>query len=298
MTSLLRGCGLANCLLVAWVGLVSDVHSQTELEYNQARIVAVHNTLVSSEAPGIIRTIEIEAGDEIRDQAALVTLNSETFQADYEVALAEEEIAKLQAANHAKVEYAQKSAEVSEKTLAKSLAANRQFAKTIPVTELEKLQLQLDQARLSGEQAIMELDAARWTVKLRERMTHAARVKLDSRTVRAPFQGTIAQLLVQPGQWVNAGEPIARVIDLERLRVEGYFRQDLVGRIQVGSTGSFAYTLEGKTKQVPVKVSFVSPEIVEGIFQVRADIDNRDRAHMPGVQGKLTLDMPLQTSDK
>ncbi len=64
-----------------------------------------------------------------------------------------------------KVEYAQKSAEVSEKTLAKSVAANRQYAKTVPITELEKLQLQLDQARLSGEQAIMELDAAQWTVK-------------------------------------------------------------------------------------------------------------------------------------
>lgn len=287
-------CGMAFGLL----SLVSNSYGQTELEYNEARIVPVHNTLVSSEAPGIVRSIEIQAGDEVDRHAVLVTLNAETFQADYDVALAEEEIAKLQAANRAKVEYAQKSAEVTEKTLAKSLAANRQFAKTIPSTELERLQLQLDQARLSGEQAMMELDAARWTVKLKERMTHAARVKLDSRTVRAPFDGTIAQLLVQPGQWVNAGEPIARLMDLEHLRVEGYFRQDLIGRIQVGSTGSFTYTLDGQPNRVPVKVSFVSPEIVEGIFQVRADIINSDRVHMPGVQGKLTLDLPNQASDK
>lgn len=281
--------------ILSWVG---SAHGQTDLEYNEARIVPVHNTLVASEAPGIVRTIGIQAGDEIHEQDILVTLNAETFQADYDVALAEQQIAKLQAANRAKVEYAQKSAEVTEKTLAKSLAANRQYAKTIPSTEIERLQLQLDQARLSGEQASLELDAAEWTVKLRERMTHAARVKLDSRTVRAPFDGTIAQLLVQPGQWVAAGEPIARVIDLKRLRVEGYFRQDLIGRIKVGGTGSFTYLLDGQTKRVPVKVSFVSPEIVEGIFQVRADIDNADRQHIPGVQGKLTLDAPDQVPDK
>ncbi len=119
-----------------------------------------------------------------------------------------------------------------------------------------------------------------------------ARVKLDSRIIRAPFDGTIAQLLVQPGQWVNAGEPIARVIDLERLRVEGYFRQDLVTRIKPGGSGHFTYTLDGQTKRVPVKVSFVSPRLSKASFQVRADIDNHDRAHMPGVQGKLTLEMP------
>lgn len=286
------------CVALACMSWVGSAHGQTDLEYNEARIVPVHNTLVASEAPGIVRTIGIQAGDEIHEQDVLVTLNAETFQADYDVALAEQQIAKLQAANRAKVEYAQKSAEVTEKTLAKSVAANRQYAKTIPSTEIERLQLQLDQARLSGEQASMELEAAVWTVKLRERMTHAARVKLDSRTVRAPFTGTIAQLLVQPGQWVAAGEPIARVIDLKRLRVEGYFRQDLIGRIKVGGTGSFTYLLDGQTKRVPVKVSFVSPEIVEGIFQVRADIDNADRQHIPGVQGKLTLDAPDQVPDK
>lgn len=294
----IRSCYLAIGLAVA---LLNCAQAQSEAEYNEARLVAVHNTLVSSEAPGVIRTVEIQAGADVPRHAVLATLNAETFQADYDVALAEEEIAKLQAANRAKVEYAEKSAEVTEKTLAKSLAANRQFAKTIPVTELERLQLQLDQARLSGEQAIMELDAAKWTVKLKERMTHAARVKLDSRILRAPFDGTIAQLLVQPGQWVGAGEPIVRLIDLHKLRVEGYFRQDLIDRIKVGGTGTFTYTLDGQTQRVPAKISFVSPEIVEGIFQVRADILNQDRIHKPGVQGKLTLDLAdpaVQTSDK
>ena len=285
-------------MIIASIQWADSARAQTELEYNDARVVAVHNTIVSSEAPGIVRSIAIEPGAEVDQQSELVTLNSETFLADYEVAQAEEAIARLQATNRSKLEYANKTAEVTEKTLSKSMAANRQFARTIPSTELERLQLELDQAKLSGEQALMELDAAQWTVKLKEKMTHATKVKLDSRIVRAPFRGTVAQVLIQPGQWVNAGEPIARVIDLERLRVEGYFRQDLIRRIQVGSTGNFTYKLGGQTLSIPVKVSFVSPEIVEGIFQVRADIDNRQRLHLPGIQGKLTLDMLDQEPNK
>lgn len=274
------------------LGQLRSAEAQSELEYNDARVVAIRNTLIAAEAPGLIREIHFEAGAYIEQHATLITLNSETYQADYEIALAEEAIARLQASNRVKVEYAQKSAEVTENTLTKSVAANRQYSRTIPQTEIEKLQLQLEQARLSGEQALMELDAAEWTVKLKQKMTQGARVKLDSRTVRAPLSGTIAQVLVQPGQWVNAGEPVARIIDLNHLRVEGYFRQDLIRRVKVGSSATFTYTLDGETMRVLAKVSFVSPEVVEGIFQVRADFENPKRLHVPGVQGKLVLQAP------
>ncbi len=282
---------LSIVLAMSWLSLANCVQAQQTATYDAARLVSVHNTLVSSEAPGIIRTIEIEAGAEVDEHATLVVLNAETFKADYEVALAEEEIAKLQAENRVKVLYAQKTAEVTEKTLAKSVDANVQFARTIPSTEIEKLQLQLDQAILSGEQAQMEFDVAQWTSRLKQKVVAASRIKLDSRTIRSPLAGTIAQVLVQPGQWVNAGEPIVRVLDLDHLRVEGYFSQDLIRHIRPGTTGSFIYTLGGEVTRVPVRVSFVSPEIVEGIFQVRADVDNRNRAYVPGTTGKLTLDL-------
>ncbi len=271
--------------------LPGSVKAQGTAKYEGARIVATYNTIISSEAPGIVKEIGTQAGELVAANDVLVRLNSDIYQAEFEVAAAEEEIAKLQATNQVNLEYAQKSAEVTEKTLAKSMNANRQFAKTISSTEIERLQLQLEQARLSGEQAAMEFDVAQWTATLRARSKQAAQVKLDNRVIRSPFSGTIAQIYIQPGQWINAGEPIARVIDLGNLRVEGYFNKDLVRRMKVGSSGSFQYTIGDVVTQVPVKVTFVSPEVVEGIFQVWAEIDNSERIHIPGLQGTLSLEI-------
>ncbi len=265
------------------------LYGQADFEYRNARMGAINNTLVSSETPGIVKTIDIQSGLEIEEHAALVQLNTEVYLADFEVAEAEEQIAELNAGNRVNLEYAEKSAAVTEKTLLKSLEANRAFAKTISSTEISRLQLELDKAVLSGQQAALEFESAQWMSKLRERKRRAAKVLLENRTIRAPFGGTVAQVHVQLGQWVNTGEPIARIIDLDHLRVEGYFSQELVRQVKVGCEATYEYSLGGEIVRVPVTVSFVSPEVVEGIFQVWADLDNTERKHVPGVQGTLTL---------
>lgn len=208
-----------------WLTLAQaeSAYGQADFEYHNARMGAIHNTVVSSETPGIVKSIYIQSGIELKENATLVQLNTEIYQAEFEVAEAETQIAELNASNRVNVEYAMKSAAVTEKTLIKILEANRAFAKTISSTEISRLPLDLDKAVLSGQQAELELSSAQWTAKLRERKRRAAEVTLENRTVRAPFAGTVAQVHVQLGQWVNAGEPIARIIDLNRLRIEGYF---------------------------------------------------------------------------
>ena len=268
------------------------VLGQNRVEYKDARIVAFQNTIIASEAPGIVKGIEVKPGSLIPQDEPLVRLNSELFQAEYDVAVLEEEIAKLQATNRVNLDFAQKSAEVSDRTLRKSMEANQQYARTIPSTEIERLRLQYDQARLSGDQAAMELDVARWTSKLKARTKDAAQIKLDNRIIRAPISGTIAQVHVQLGQWVNAGDPIVRIVDLKNLRVEGYFQQEFIRKIKTGNSGSFEYKIGDEVVQAPVKVIFVSPEVVEGIFQVWAELDNPNLIHIPGVQGKLAIELP------
>ena len=172
------------------------------------------------------------------------------------------------------------------------MEANQQYARTIPSTEIERLRLQYDQARLSGDQAALELEVARWTAKLKTRTKDAALIKLDNRLIRAPFSGTIAQVHVQLGQWVNAGDPIVRIVDLKKLRVEGYFQQEFIRKIKVGNAGTFEYKIGDEVVQAPVKVIFVSPEVVEGIFQVWAELDNSNLIHIPGMQGKLAIELP------
>lgn len=270
--------------------LAAECVAQQQTATGSARLVAIRNTLVASEAPGIVRHIAVKAGAKVDEKGLLVRLNDETFIAEYDIAVAEEEIAKLEARNNVNVEYAQKSAEVAAAILEKSVSANKLYANAIPAIEIEKLRLEWEQARLSGEQAAMEWDAAQWNEKLKQRKQQAAKVRLDSRQVHAPFAGKIAQIFVQPGQWVNAGEPIVRLMNSERLRAEAYLDEALIRNVSVGQTAYFEYTLAKETEKVPATITFVGEEIVEGIFQVWAEFDNPDRRHLPGIEGRLIVE--------
>lgn len=81
-------------------------------------------------------------------------------------------------------------------------------------------QLQLDRAKAAlkaaeaatGPQADPLREVAVADVKLAE-------YRLDQTIVRVPFDGTITQILVVPGQFVRAGDPLARLADLTKLTV-------------------------------------------------------------------------------
>lgn len=83
----------------------------------------------------------------------------------------------------------------------------------------------------------------------------AARLKVDRRTLRAPFEGVLLATLADPGQFVTRGEPIAELGDVSRLRA-------LVpadrGSVQPG--GTIAILVEGKPANARVRAVVPLPE--------------------------------------
>jgi multidrug efflux pump subunit AcrA (membrane-fusion protein) len=48
----------------------------------------------------------------------------------------------------------------------------------------------------------------------------AAQAKLDDLELRAPFSGTVSEVNVRQGEWINPGQPVLVIADLANLRVE------------------------------------------------------------------------------
>lgn len=266
--------------------------------YDEALVIAIQNTIIASEAPGIVNSIEVEPGDDVAVAQVLASLNREKYRAELEVAVAEEKIAVLQAENRVDLEFAQKSAEVNQKLLDRGQQAQAAYPKSITLTDLDRLQLELEQSLLSAKQAEMELAAAKLTAELRGRMRHVAEINLQQRNVSAPFGGRVAQIYVQPGQWINAGEPMVRLTDLSRLRIQAYFGKDVYHQIRKGSRATYEFSVGGEIVQVPVEISFVGSEFIDGIFQVWADVDNSNGKLLPGLKGRLVVDMDSHESGR
>ncbi len=124
-----------------------------------------------------------------------------------------------------------------------------------------------------------------------------AKLRLERRFIRAPFAGVIAELKRQPGEWVEPGAPVARMIDLKTLRAEGFLPADqafenLVGRpvrIYLGTANS-GKSIVGNS--IVGKVTFVSSEIDPVNMQVRfrAEFDNSEMNARPGMNGSLIIE--------
>lgn len=62
-----------------------------------------------------------------------------------------------------------------------------------------------------------------------------ARLNLERSEVKAPVNGTISNLSLRPGDYVNAGTAELALVDQDSLRIEGYFEETKLARIRVGA---------------------------------------------------------------
>lgn len=80
--------------------------------------------------------------------------------------------------------------------------------------ESTELQLQMDRAKAAQQAA----DGAAKTVA--DLDVKIAEYRLDQAIIRATFDGTITEIHVVPGQFVRAGDPLVRLADLRKLKVQ------------------------------------------------------------------------------
>lgn len=92
----------------------------------------------------------------------------------------------------------------------KMIVARAEAAYKMAMNE-QKLAADKDETHKALAQA--KLDVAKVDVDL-------AKHSLDSCSIRAPFAGELQRLLVSDGQFVKAGDPVAIVVDVSKLKVE------------------------------------------------------------------------------
>jgi multidrug resistance efflux pump len=73
--------------------------------------------------------------------------------------------------------------------------------------------------------------------------------------VKASVNGTISNLSLRPGDYVAVGQPIMALVDSDSMRVEGYFEETKLGRIEVGAKAAIKLmgqpgTLTGRVESI------------------------------------------------
>ncbi len=112
-----------------------------------------------------------------------------------------------------------------------------------------------------------------------------AKEQLRRRHITAPFAGTIADLLLQPGAGCEPYQPLVRLVDTKRCYFVGYIEGALASELKLGQT------VRIDTAGAPVKaaISFISPVVDpgSGLAKVKALFENPGGKMRPGLSAKM-----------
>ncbi|MCA9058603.1 MAG: HlyD family efflux transporter periplasmic adaptor subunit [Planctomycetaceae bacterium] len=170
-----------------------------------------------------------------------------------------------------------------DQSLAKPRSRSRQSQVEQQRSVVERLQHELQEAKSGRELRQIELQSLKKSVEIAE-------VRLERRRLTAPFSGVMVEEKKHAGEWVEAGEPVMRLIGLSRLYVEGFASAADVAGIRPGRTVRVIGTLNNTKIPLTGTLVFVSPEVDSNSqVLVRAEVENPEETFRPGERAEMLI---------
>lgn len=219
---------------------------------------------VKSKVGGEVEQLKLREGQDVREGDVIARVDTRNLQAQYdrEAAAVEKARADLQLAR-----------------------LNRDKNRTL-----------LDQKFISQntfEQTESAYAGSVAELKLAEAQARVAQINLEDAVIRAPFSGTIAKRLVQPGEKVSPDSDIVALVDLKQMVLEAAVPATEIPSVRVGQKVRFRVSGFGD-RQFEGEVQRINPLTAAGsrAIPVYIAVPNADSALKGGMfaQGELLLD--------
>jgi RND family efflux transporter MFP subunit len=246
---------------------------------------------VPAQEAGVITGVAVVEGQRVKQGELLAQIDDQVARLAEEATKAKYDIARAKATNNVRIRYAQKAMEVSEAELRRSTESIERFAKSVSQSQLDVEQLTVQKNRLEAEQATHEQAIAVLEMKQEESLLNAARAQISRRRIVAPFDGVIVQIYARKGEWAEPGQKALRIVNVDRLKAEGFIRAEDANERVVGRPINLVVNPGGTQNTFSGKIVFVSPEVdpITGQVRIWAEIDNRDGRLRPGQQARMSV---------
>src|SRR5580765_5858376 len=152
--------------------------------------------------------------------------------------------------------------------------------------------VQLLQAKVNGRFSSPEVAKVEAQAAEARAAYAAAQELLHHSNVTAPFAGTVYQVPVRPGAYVNGGDLLVQVANLEKVRVRAFVDEPEIGRLAKGQKVEIKWdatpgrTWEGTLTRVPTSVTMVGTRTVG---EITSEVDNSDRKLLPNVNVNVAI---------
>ena len=163
--------------------------------------------------------------------------------------------------------------------------------------KLVELQRLLGEAEKLGESRVVsrtQVEAVRAEARQADAEEDATKARLEDHTIRAPFDGSVVERLVQVGEAVNVNQAVVRMVDTSRLRVVFYVNERDVASFPAGKKIRLRLpAAPGQIFEVPVVHVARASDAETRLFRVEGELPNADLALRGGLTGEITAQVGL-----
>lgn len=261
-----------------------SLRGTASVEVKNARVMLIERVTLASPRAGVLAFVEAREGDTVESKQVIASLEAE-------VARASLMIARHKAASTVDRRFAKKVIDLSQAEYKKAQQANTNLTGGGVFTDidLQRLQLTVDKSTLQLEQAESEARVNLLTV---DQLT----AELNTYAVVTTFGGTVTKVHRSKGEAVALGDPIVDVVNLGRVRVEGFVGVQDGLRVKAGSVVVVRLDLpnverEEEQREFKGKLVFVDVgvEPVSGQMRVWAEVPNPDGLLRAGLPARMTI---------
>ncbi|MCJ2378680.1 efflux RND transporter periplasmic adaptor subunit [Vibrio sp. ZSDZ34] len=128
-------------------------------------------------------------------------------------------------------------------------------------------------------------------------MVSAAKLALRNTSVKAPFNGIVDHLFIEVGDFVGVGDPVATVIDLQKLVIEADVSERHIQQLTQNQASKVRFIND---EQVTGKLRYISrvSSIATNTFAIEIEIPNPNKRIPAGVSAEVELSLEKKAAIK
>ncbi len=315
---------LVPVLLLIWWGL-DHGESAPKMHFSTVRRQRIESTVSTNgkvepaqwaaaraETAGVVKTISVQRGQRVQAGQILVMLDTSTAQAALAASLAQEEEAQAQrtsvgqggkaaqlanlndsiATTRAAIEVAQRNYESLQRLQQQQAATKQQVQDAKDTLDRAKLQLSAFQDQKRTLVTVSDRSIAQAKVHDAQAAVALAQHQIGLGQIRAPIGGTVYQFDLKVGSYLQPGDVVALVGNLDQVKVTVYVDEPDLGRVGLGMPVSITWDGRpgqkwwGHVDKLPTEVVALNARTVGEVTTV---VNNPNHDLLPGVSVNVTI---------
>jgi multidrug efflux pump subunit AcrA (membrane-fusion protein) len=246
---------------------------------------------------GALIGVEVAEGEYVAQGQLLAQIDDRQPKLDKTAATLERDAALAKALDDIEVRFSEAAFAVATAELERALSIDRKSPGGVTQQEIQKLQLAKHRDELQIERSKLEMRIAKMNADVHQAAVASAEDAVARRKIVSPIDGVVVTLFHERGEWIAGGEPVAQIVRIDRLRVEGFLSATDVSPADIaGRPVTVEVQLSrDRSDRFAGKVVFISPLVQAGNkYRVRAEVENRTENGQPMLRPGMSAAMTIQ----